>query len=213
MSVWARDKFVILTNPRTGSTAIRDTLNGKPDCKICGRQHTSLHQIKGLVGTEKVAITVRNPFDAVHSWWMNVNQDEWDSFLEFIKNFNNRQFAPTGRLFWLTPREGSFVIRFESIQRDFDRFMQMVGMPNYELLRVNVTPDKGDYREAYGPEEVEAVRTRFYDDFKEFNYPMEIEREPRHMPEVRTHGGGVAGEEDQSGGETSGSGEEDSPSL
>lgn len=63
----------------------------------------------------------------------------------------------------------SRIIRFESIQKDFDEVCKLIGLPQTQLpLRNKSTHD--EYFKYYDAESAEAVFNRFKDEISHFGY-------------------------------------------
>ena len=213
MAIICRDqKLLFIMAPHTGCTAVgtalRDDLGGvflpADDIKdgdgdvLVARKHSQLGDLVagGVLSAEDrsgltVATSVRNPFDALVSHYLKVNQrleadpkrregatiaaKSFEGWLRF-------RFRPG---LWLRIRgrqadqvirwtEGADVVmRHERLQQDFDQLMVRVGVDRQVVIpEVNVTGIRKtrDYRDYYTPEARALVEELYAADLAEFGY-------------------------------------------
>lgn len=126
-------RFLYLHVPRTGGTSIGRAL--EPFCEI--QPHGSTHWTYGdwvekfpCVREYFVAISVRNPWDQVVSHHEYRRQRGVETDIEADARLCGR------------PRDfgmcrADMILRTESLQADFLRFCEAVGLPSLELRRIN----------------------------------------------------------------------------
>jgi hypothetical protein len=136
---------------------------------------------------------VRNPWQQVHSdYWFCRNHPvpgpevgSWRDKVIRCKQIDFSQFVVDmcgqhGRagvgLFghYLANNDGqkltSKVYRHEDLSEAWPDICENIGLPLLDLPRVNVTPDKPDFREDYDDRSRFLVERRFADDIQRFNY-------------------------------------------
>lgn len=183
-------RFIFIHINKTGGTSIAKAI-GLPS-----RRHLFAQEIISIVGEERFRkcfkfCVVRNPWDRVVSHYHyrlkhNVTQlaDKPISFKEWVlccygpqKNptyFNDpKWFVP--QIEWITDKNGNvatdYIIRFESLERDFLRVAQKIGLKK-ELPHLNAT-SKAHYSRFYDDETREIVGNHFRADIERFNYSFE----------------------------------------
>ena len=189
-----KHKFIIITPPKTGSTAI---INALQDCIEYHpiRQDTLEHKhltYKGyrIKNTELVKNytyygTIRNPYERMVSFW------KWMMFLQpgkfkYTKNFHTFicTFVKNSKLFQRTMFHSfslgseigvSKFIRFERFEEDFKSFCDDVGIEKRELKdtnRTNFSNTTGEayYRSFYDEESRKIVAELFKRDLEYFGY-------------------------------------------
>ena len=186
-----------LAHARVGSQATRDELEARGFVLIGNHHHgpddldddTALANLDlwASVAQDEVRYfsTVRNPFDAVYSWWTKVNRTGAYTdgisrkYLDMLLGQNRFHF-PTFRKrqgpdceFWrFTGWSALAVLRFERLHEDLDALLQSLGLGSLEDFPVNeryVSPDKPPHP-YHRHWRVEAKR------WFEFNYAAELDR-------------------------------------
>lgn len=167
MAVLIPKKLIYLEHPRTGSTSVRLVLS-----KIHGARTKSRHTLFLPERGEKVLSVVRNPYDALVSWWLVV-KDKWKfpDFKTFLKDCNNKFFVQRGNLFYFA-KHSDFIIKFENLESELNKVLEAVGLRPVVLPRANVTKDKKPFVDYYDQEAEEIVKTRFESELKAFNYDL-----------------------------------------
>lgn len=160
MAVLVPGKLLFLANPRTASCSTRDTLLQIEGAFQPGRTHHSpIEDIEEYNG-ELVVATVRNPYDVLVSWSLHFPQME---FVEFLETYDHFPFVggDPPDLFWLCTPD-THVMRWETLQEDFDTVMDRVELPRMKLVRINATEHKTKpWREYYDAETIAAANERF----------------------------------------------------
>ena len=163
MAIVLTGKLVFLEHPRTGSTAIRAAIR-----KIGG--HTrKRHSLVQPVGLERTVATVRNPYDLLVSWWLVIKErtGSWKDFGRFLDEYDNPNMLRDGRLFYF---EAYHLMRYETLQKDFNIVLSSARIRPVKLNRLNMTPGKLSYKSYYTPETIAIVKDRFAEDLEEYGY-------------------------------------------
>lgn len=177
-------RLIYLSHPRTASIATEHAL------KTVGFEwvhNASRHQRIWrcdwwcyLTDAERaewtVLTTVRNPFDATVSWYLNRPYNfetmcpEW---FEMLLD-NEHPYLLDGRLWKLHGHPADHVLRFEELPGCLD-VLSEYGVDVPELPRKNVTEKRRGrhYSEFYTPEMRRLVREQFAEDFREYGYRWE----------------------------------------
>jgi hypothetical protein len=124
-----------------------------------------------MTGKEKIAVTIRNPYDVLVSWFVLNKPGLFKNFDEFIKGYNHTFMLVGGKMFWLEAPGNDFqYIRYEYLQEDWDTFLKSAGMEPVALPHENRTPGKKPYREYYGPDTIKLVEEKFGEEIAKFGY-------------------------------------------
>ena len=134
-------------------------------------QHRPVRECKIPVGYFKAAF-VRNPFEVVFSAW-----DRKQSFHEFVvedvmtgKNIATRWTAHD----YLTDSNGTlavdFVGKYETLDTDWKKFCWIIGLENLDLLKLNVSEERDNYRDHYNEQIIMLVSKKFKADLNFFGY-------------------------------------------
>lgn len=135
---------------------------------------------------------VRNPWDRLVSAYHFLAQgglnpqdtadaerfvSPYRNFNEFVANaftdnaiLDQLHFRPQYQ--WISDESGlvvDFVGRFESLQQDISRFLELTGLPDYRLPHVNRAEHK-DYRQYYSGKSIEIVAAAYARDVELFGY-------------------------------------------
>lgn len=171
---------------RTGGTSVETALIGKdwwqvdPDSK-----HISASQARALYGEDvwcgftKFSI-VRNPWDRVVSmwatgWWWDerthLQGRQPPSLSEFVATLAPHPHERYQSLHYdeILEDEQDFVLRFESLQRDFSAMLATLGLPDVALPHVEGR-EHAHYRSYYDAESVALVAQRFAADIRRYEY-------------------------------------------
>ncbi len=124
--------------------------------------------------------SVRNPFDKLVSAWKGLESlrdlpleqlvENWPTTFHEHIHFTRPQVKilrdkKTGKLVTQD------IIRFESMQEDFDRICDRLGKRRLKLPHVSYGPPRNpDYRSFYTPRTRDLVAQHFTEDLKEFGY-------------------------------------------
>lgn len=170
MAVLLPRKFLFLGTPRAGSTCIHNALRRIPGAVLLEqhvRRSTMIEENLGPYRGEPTFLVVRNPYDALVSWWLRSRTGL--PFAEFLATYENPHFVNDGRLFWLV-EDDMELLRYEKLQEDVDRVLAGLGIAPRQLPRVNATRDKEPWQSYYGPREADAANLRFGDEIVRYGY-------------------------------------------
>ena len=115
---------------------------------------------------------IRNPWDRLVSWW------KWKphlSFSEFVKNIGPHHALKKDNaqlLHYFSLNDKIIVndyIRFETLQKDFNKVCLKIGLPPQNLPHLNKSNHK-PYWEYYDNNLREFVEEKYKEDIKTFNY-------------------------------------------
>ena len=115
---------------------------------------------------------IRNPWDRLVSWW------RWKpslSFSEFVKNIGPHHALKKGNaqlLHYFSLNDKIIVndyIRFETLQKDFNKVCLKIGIPPQNLPHLNKSNHK-PYWEYYDNNLRDFVGEKYKEDIKAFNY-------------------------------------------
>jgi hypothetical protein len=178
------DKFLFLGTPRSGSTCTHNALKLIPGATLFSqhlRRSTMIEKNIGPYRGEPTFLVVRNPYDALVSWWLRSRTGI--PFAEFIATYENPHFVNDGRLFWLV-EDDMEILRYENLQEEVDRMLAGVGLDPVQLPNMNVTRDKDPWLTYYGPREADAANVRFGDEIIRYGYrPLDPASLPIRSPE------------------------------
>lgn len=148
--------------------------------------HLSLSDVRPYVGADVAEgyfsfAFVRNPFDRFVSYcaFMTREFGAFDSdprgtmrrILFELRPMHHIHFRPQSTM--LVDEDGQLAVdligRVESLQQDYDRICERIGIPSRPLERVNASR-RGDYRNYYDPELIEGVAQLYRRDLELFGY-------------------------------------------
>ncbi len=157
MSVRVVDHIVFQAHPRTASMAIEAALGGEPSAKHHG----------WIDGPEPTVCVIRNPFDVMVSWFL-LNPD-WDDLTSFICDYQHSELEKDGQLFYHAPK-CTWIIGWENLEFELNSVLKRVDLPQVNLQRVNVTPNKKPFRSYYTNDSVKALRDRYGAEVQRYGY-------------------------------------------
>lgn len=142
--------------------------------------------------------TVRNPFDSIVSSFLNrikyLDQlNDPNTFIQKIKlysqgeievlrknNFNDWILFKYGNIKkpFLTQNENyskhaDVILKFENLQKDFDKFCDDRKIPKFEIPRLNVSDNKKSYKTYYNFISKKIISFVFEQDLKNFHYTFD----------------------------------------
>lgn len=163
-------------------------------------KHASVSRIKHAVGDEVWAnyfkfSFVRNPFDRCVSWyfwllqhskkadleWKELKEIRGMSFEEFIasailtpkdEGWLKTWFKFSGMLCKEGTPQTNFIGFYETLQRDFDKVCDMIGIERKKLCKVNTTK-RDSHGSYYSKKSIDLVSEFFSDDISMYNYTFD----------------------------------------
>lgn len=151
------------------------------------QKHSTLIEYRREYGDEMLDklfkfCCVRNPWDRVVSHYFSPHRGvvEWqkDNFLKFVKSLEVRPLRlflakekSTENDFEKSIKNMSFIIRYESIQSDFDEVCKLLGLPQSNLPHRNKS-NREEYKKYYDSESAEIVLHKFQDEINHFGYSL-----------------------------------------
>jgi hypothetical protein len=122
---------------------------------------------------------VRNPFDRVISGWKNIKSMRKKELVDVLRDppregRDYRHFTLSQSALLLDRERGQLVthdlIRFETLQQDFDRVCDRIGKPRVQLPRLNQSRRWRSYRWYFNRETRQIVEAMFREDLERFGY-------------------------------------------
>ena len=170
MAILIPGKLLYLANPRTGSHSVHQALKNVPSALKNLSHHAELHQIPNYNG-ELAFTTIRNPYDALVTWWMRMSIHGERPFAEFIADFEGNDFIRHGRMFYQCV-PGVEVTRYESLEEGVNEMLVRAGLDPVKLPLANRTLRKQPWRTYYGAEEIAAANNRFSQEILALGYEL-----------------------------------------
>lgn len=167
MYVHEEKKVAFIAHPRTASSATGHTLL-QMGFTIVGNHH-SLES-----GREDwtVGCTVRNPFDVMVSWYHNKPREEKSFALWLPRFIDECHYFDDNHLMFYGQPYATHVLRFENLQKEFDKFCFDAKLCPRQILPRNVSTRKEVYYMSYYNENAKLVVERFRDDFVNNGYDI-----------------------------------------
>lgn len=186
-------KFVLISPPKTASVSLTDALKHVIDIKQIIPQiegcydyiesdnslpakHKTAEDYKNNITDYHVTGCVRNPFDRLVSWWKWIpkfdNRFAGCTFEEFLthKITSLPIFNPQFDFFTINSVvKTDTIIRFESLQQDFDTFCTTVGIDRISLPVMN-NSNRVSYTEYYNDTTYKIVAEKYAKDIECFGY-------------------------------------------
>tara|TARA_Y100000593_G_scaffold94310_1_gene192820 strand:+ start:3106 stop:3654 length:549 start_codon:yes stop_codon:yes gene_type:complete len=182
MALIVPNKLIYLAHPRTASKATCVTLGQIDSAFTEPVHHRRLFDLEYEREGELVVTTVRHHADALVSWWKNHGQknhgygEDLDEFTRFLREFPDSEIwikPSTNRLWDLHTPWCNAVMRYEDVQTELDWVLEKVGLLPMQLLRVNQTRGKDDWRNYYNAERERIVADVYGDEMREFGYSFD----------------------------------------
>lgn len=187
---------IFIPTPKCATTSIMNALGFGPD----PWNHPDAHLIATVAEAENAPelasyfrfSSIRNPFDRFISGWKFCEVTKHRSLLDVIRNLPCPYPVPDDRLdptteysayYHLVATQKSrlfksngdlgvnFLVRYETLQRDFDHVCDLIGMPRCTMPHDNMT-QRMPYQEYFDrcPEARETVERIFREDLDTFGY-------------------------------------------
>jgi len=172
-----------ILHPKTGTQSIYRAL--KTQGKLIKRHHgIDLDMLDGFVADGHiVAGTVRNPLDAIISWFHYTNPGN-TAFAGWLRRYLvGQEGGPyhevlmnprldEGRMFYGSEWMNRTIIFEQGIEWQVNGILAEIGHDPVEIGHCNAAKDRRDWREYYSDDMIRSVETQFPLDFTEFHYPL-----------------------------------------
>jgi hypothetical protein len=127
--------------------------------------------------TFEILTTVRNPYDALASWWHHRDLGHPRLSVDWVHAFlaHDPKYVMGGRLWALHGDDATTVLRFESIADDLEDALASAGldMPDFPLLNRTQRRRYRPYWDFYDDETAEYVAFCLAEDLSEYGYEWE----------------------------------------
>jgi hypothetical protein len=182
------NKWGYIHIPKTGGTSITQVLKKTNEC-ITITGHDSLRILD--VHDYFLFTFVRNPFTRIQSaFYHGVRHGLYkNDFSDFLLNANTNDLWLLPQSYYINAgktenKKISFVGKYENFEKDFIQLMLLLKIKDYEIPHLNRNPlynkhpnlnQEKYYKLLYTEEwQKDWVRERYKDDFKQFDYELEI---------------------------------------
>jgi hypothetical protein len=184
----AHQKWAFVHIPKTGGTSVSKVLGEMPNTKNPAG-HDSLRIIETNLSEYFKFTLVRNPFTRLASaYFHEIRKTEHMSFEHFLKNSNEYDLWFLNQTYYThegctKDKQMNYIGRYENYKDDVAYLLNKIGIDsNIPHLNRNPIYDKHPqlnqqkyYKHLYSEKWMKDwVRERYYNDFKIFNYGMEI---------------------------------------
>jgi len=167
------DDVSFIAHPNTGSRSLKKFINTTKGAKTINDQHgICLDTIKE---SRAVTCVIRNPYDLLASfyWRMKSKPD----FHKWLHNTLRQEIGHEdpdqvgGGMFYGLPY-ATHVIRFETLQEDYDRVFKQLRLPPMKLERIGACRYRTseDYRDLYDYESMALVKAKYGDLMSRLRY-------------------------------------------
>ena len=179
-------KLIFIHIARTGGSSIETALAGKDWWLIDPQtKHISAGMARKIYGDEiwntytKFSV-VRNPWDRIVSmwatkWWHQASDlDENCSLEEFVRNMRPHPHEIYNTFYYheILDEDIDFVLRFESLQKDFSRMLNSIGVDDVTLPHIEKR-EHARYTTMYNDKEKQIVSELYQTDIVEFGYSFQ----------------------------------------
>lgn len=159
---------VYCANKRVGSTAISNTLQELGAEKITQDHHDGLNGF-AVPSNSLIVETVRHHCDVIVSFWYKSQQGRTlEDFVELILDGKYEHLDPEG---FYNKFGSNYIMRYESIQHEFDNLCITAGLPVTELLVTKSNRPKGlTWDKVMGQHLVDKVCKRYKHEMELYGY-------------------------------------------
>lgn len=183
-----KQKWGFIHIPKTGGTSLTNILQTQPDTeKITGHDSIRIIDDESLF----VFTLVRNPFTRLQSAFLHgVRKGEYNpDFSMFLKTANMNELWLLPQTFYVnagktSKKQISYIGRYENYENDVKVILNKLNLKIDNIPHYNRNPiyekhpnikQQQYYKHLYTEEwQKDWVRERYKDDFKQFNYGLEI---------------------------------------
>ena len=181
-------KWGFIHIPKTGGTSITATLKKQEGTEYVSTSHNHIGKFENIKDYYIFCI-VRNPFTRFASaYYHQIRKDGFMSVRKFIDSIYEHDYLFFPQSYFITngnseDKKVSFIGRYENYENDIKHIFQNIGL-NESLPHLNRNPiydkhpnlnQENFYKHMYQEEWMKDwVRERYLNDFKIFNYGMDI---------------------------------------
>jgi len=183
MWILPEKKMCFLANPKTASLATGYTLQAL-GFEQYGSQHATpdrsgWNRRDEIDDTWTVFCTVRNHYDVFVSWYFHNTRTPGTSkyfgwtFERFLyKWVDNLEWFRSGQMYWERNPWCNQVLRYETLQTDFNRLLRLHNLPALQLQIQNVSKNRRcrAYHEFYSAKSVQFIENKFGAEMGLLNY-------------------------------------------
>jgi len=183
------DEWAFIHIPKTGGTSLTNILN-----KINNTELLTVHDSIRILDVQNYFIftIIRNPFTRIVSAYTHkVRKNEFNyDFQTFLKKYNENHLDMLPQSYYI--HEGasenknvSYIIRYENYNEDIKKLLKKLNYTS-DIPHLNRNPiyekhpllNQEQYYSSFYTEEwmIELVKERYKNDFKIFNYGMDLPR-------------------------------------
>lgn len=182
------DNWAFVHIPKTGGTTITNILLNQPNT-----ERRTGHDSMRVIDTDNLFIFtfVRNPFTRIASAFLHGVRDGQykNDFTWFLNNSNNKDLWLLPQTYYVNSgktetKQISYIGKYENFENDLNKVLTKLNMLDTKIPHDNRNPiydklpnlnQEKYYKEYYTEEWMKDwVRERYKDDFKQFNYELEI---------------------------------------
>ena len=182
------DNWVFVHIPKTGGTTITNILQNQPHTE----RRTGHDSLRVIESDEFFIFTfVRNPFTRLVSAFLHgVRDGQYNNNFElFLKTSNNKDLWLLPQSYYINSgktktKQISYIGKYENFENDLNKILKKINTNTTTIPHLNRNPiydkhpnlNQEKYYKYFYTEEwmKDWVRERYKDDFKQFNYDMEI---------------------------------------
>ena len=182
------DNWAFVHIPKTGGTSITNILQSQPNTE----RRTGHDSIRVIESDNLFIFTfVRNPFTRIASaYFHGFRKGQYSKNFEwFLKNLDNKDLALLPQSYYVNSgktknKQISYIGKYENFDNDLKKVLKKLNILDTTIPHDNRNPiyDKHPnlnqtqyYKHFYTEEWMkDVVRERYKDDFKQFNYELEI---------------------------------------
>lgn len=182
------NKWGFIHIPKTGGTTLTHILQKNHNCEIL----TGHDSVRIIDASNYFLFTfVRNPFTRIQSaFYHGVRKGLYkNDFSNFLLNSNENDLWLLPQTYYInagkqSDKQVSFIGKYENFSNDLIKVMNKLNIENFEIPHLNKNPlydrqpnlNQDKYYKLLYEEEWQKdwVRERYKDDFKQFNYELEI---------------------------------------
>ena len=181
-------KWGFIHIPKTGGTSITATLKKQEGTEYVSTSHNHIGKFENIKDYY-IFCMVRNPFTRFASaYYHQIRKDGFMSVRKFIDSIYEHDYLFYPQSYFITngsssDKQVSFIGRYENYENDTKHIFQSIGL-NESLPHLNRNPiydkhpdlnQESFYKHMYQEEWMKDwVRERYLNDFKIFNYDMDI---------------------------------------